>query len=183
MRGVINIATRQEICRPLESPNDPGVSDPEWLSGFENSLDQYLFIRSRQSYWRMIFKQHDPHAQPRAKVELPVGTNFILYAKGKDNKFAVFEDDGTTGYLYLYHPVQHRVIRHLHLYDRSSSVEVYPEDVRVLWSSDMCKCGVVIWNKIRGIIDLSQEREGRVWLENRNTPGIGDRDWLNGFET
>jgi hypothetical protein len=59
---------------------------------------------------------------------------------------------------------------------------VVPEDVRVVWSQDLQKCGVIIWNQFRGVIDLANDREGRVWLEDRNTPGIGDAMWLDGFD-
>jgi len=38
-----------------------------------------------------------------------------------------------------------------------------------------------IWGKMRGIIDLASGGEGRVWMENRDTPGIGDQKWLAGF--
>ena len=50
-----------------------------------------------------------------------------------------------------------------------------------MWSEDGTKCGVAIWDKMRGIIDVASDREGRVWLENRDTPGIADREWLKGF--
>jgi hypothetical protein len=107
--------------------------------------------------------------------------DFIVDAEGPEGLSCVFEDDGETGYLYLYNPGKREVVRHLHIYDRSPKIEVAPDDVRVVWSTDHQKCGVIIWGKIRGIIDVSSGREGRVWMESRDTPGIGDADWLNGF--
>ena len=38
------------------------------------------------------------------------------------------------------------------------------------------------YGQMRGIIDLRKRREGRAWLENRDTPGINDPQWLRGFE-
>ncbi len=108
--------------------------------------------------------------------------DFIVDNTRPDGLAGVFEDDGETGYLYIYKPETGEILRHLHLYDRSEEVNVTADDVRVLWSADLNKCGVVIWGKMRGIIDLKTEQEGRVWLENRKTPGIGDRNWLAGFD-
>lgn len=108
---------------------------------------------------------------------------FVTEAKGPRGIFAVFEDDGETGYLYLYEPGAREVFRHLHVYDRSSTLAILEQDVRVVWADDFSKCGVRIWGEMRGIIELSTGREGRVWLESRDTPGIGDPDWLRGFST
>jgi hypothetical protein len=59
---------------------------------------------------------------------------------------------------------------------------VVPEDVGVVWSADGAKCGVIIWEKMRGIIDRLKNQEGRVKLDKRETPGIGDKEWLKGFD-
>ena len=83
--------------------------------------------------------------------------------------------------MYVYQPDEKRILRHLHLYDRSADLKVAENDVIVVWSADKSKCGVVIWGKMRGIIDLASGREGRVWIDSRDTPGIGDAEWLAGF--
>jgi len=107
---------------------------------------------------------------------------FIKEAPGPPGLFGVFEDDGRTGYLYLYEPDGRGIVTHLGIYDRSPDLNVSEEDVEVEWSTDLSKCGVRIWGQMRGIIDLALKREGRVLLENRNTPGIGDSEWLDGFD-
>ena len=106
---------------------------------------------------------------------------FIVEEPGPPGLFGVLEDDGTTGYLYLYAEVG-GIKRHLHVYNRSEALAPTEEDVFVVWSRDLQKCGVVIWSKMRGIIDLSRNLEGRMWMETRDTPGIRDAEWLAGFE-
>jgi len=54
-------------------------------------------------------------------------------------------------------------------------------DVRVTWSPDGTKVGVAIWGGMCGIIDMANNQEGRVVLENRETPPISDREWLAVF--
>ncbi len=108
-------------------------------------------------------------------------SEFMAEAAGPPGLFGVFEDDGETGYLYLYEPGGREVFQHLHIYDRTPNVPVQEKDVRVVWSEDLSKVGVQIWGKMRGIINLATGQEGRVWIEDRNTPGIGDREWLKGF--
>lgn len=114
-------------------------------------------------------------------MECKDADQFVAEAAGPQGLFGVFEDDGETGYLYLYEPCGREVFRHLHVYDRARNLPVQAHDVRVMWSEDFSKVGVQIWGKMRGIINLATDQEGRVWLENRNTPGIGDSEWLKGF--
>ena len=104
-----------------------------------------------------------------------------MEAEGPPRLIGVFEDDGETGYLYLYEPGGREVFRHVHVYDRTSDLPIKPTDISISWSDDLTKCGVMIWDKMRAIIDLPSGREGRVWLENRETPGIDDGEWLRGF--
>lgn len=112
------------------------------------------------------------------------GTNtgdFIKEAPGPSGLVGVFEDDGETGYLYLYEPEGPGVMRHLHIYDRTPELNIAGRDVEIEWSEDQTKCGVRIWGKMRGIINLTSGEDGRVWLTNPNTPGISDAQWMKGF--
>jgi len=181
MRGIIELANNRETSLSLHSHDSPGITDADLLEGFNNYLDVTRFIRARQRYWKEIVKKHEPNAQPTPEKQTPIETNFVCDARGPDFQFAVFEDDGTTGYLYLYVSDKNRVLQHLHIYDRSSELLVAKEDVEVVWSEMYNKCGVAIWGKMRGIIDVRTGQEGRVWLQNRETPGIGDVEWLSGF--
>ena len=108
--------------------------------------------------------------------------DFIVDKAGPNGFVCVFEDDGETGYLYLYEPEGDGVIKHLQIYDAAKDLNVSEQDVKVVWSSDEKKCGVIIWGGLRGIIDLERNREGRAKLESRESPPIDDREWLRGFE-
>lgn len=119
----------------------------------------------------------------RTGKQISEPTDFIIDQAGPSGLFGVFEDDGETGYLYLYEPEGAGVVKHLQIYNSSMALGVKPEDVQVVWSSDGQKCGVVIWNGFRGIIDLTRNEEGRVKLTSRQSPPINDPKWLEGFDT
>jgi hypothetical protein len=106
---------------------------------------------------------------------------FIKEAAGPPGLFAVFEDDGETGCLYLYEPGSREVFHHLHTYDRNPDLTVHEQDVRIVWSEDLSKVGVQIWGVMRGIINLATGEDCRVRVEKRDTPGIVDSGWLSGF--
>lgn len=108
-------------------------------------------------------------------------SDFIKEAPGPSGLFGVFEDDGETGYLYLYEPEGQGVTRHLHIYNRTPELDVTEADVEVEWSADQTKCGVRVWGKMRGIINVASGQEGRVMLASRSSPGIGDAEWMKGF--
>lgn len=184
MRGIINVANEREaeVSVQLKDRASPAITDPDWLKGFDNYMDENQFIRARQRYWKEMVKEHKPDAQPLPEDQTPIQTNFILHASGPNKTSAVFEDDGKTGYLYLYSLIEQTVMRSLHVYDRSLSLDVASEDVQVMWAAKGTKCGVAIWHKMRGIIYLASGGEGRVRMENRDTPGIGDKEWLQGFD-
>jgi hypothetical protein len=182
MRGIIDIIRNQQVAVPMENPASPAVTDPEWLRGFDKYMDQEQFIRTRQRFWKQKVREYEPEVQPRPDEETPIETNFIVFDGGIDDLFAVFEDDGDTGYLYVLDTAKQDILQYLQIYDRAKALNVSPEDVRVAWSEDGSKCGVLIWNKMRGIADRVRNREGRVKLEDRESPGIDDEEWLKGFE-
>lgn len=107
---------------------------------------------------------------------------FVGDSTGPDEYACFFEDDGESGYLYVSDRRKNEIIRHLQIYTNSAALGVRDADVQVVWSSDGKKCGVLIWGGMRGVIDLEKGREGRVLLESRATPPIGDSEWLSGFE-
>jgi hypothetical protein len=179
MRGILDVVSDRSIVSKLTSHDSPGVADLDWLKGFDDYLNQEEFIRARQRYWKE--RVEGMNIVPLSAEQTPVQTNFIVYEPCSRKAFAVFEDEGETGYLYVYSPKEQTILRYLHVYDRSEQVNVTREDVQVAWSQDGLKCGVIIWEKMRGIIDLNKDYPGRVWLENRNTPGVDDPEWLSGF--
>lgn len=107
---------------------------------------------------------------------------FIVQSEGPEGVVGLFEDDGQTGYLYICKAAGEGITRHVRVYVRSPELNVQADDVQVEWSRNLEKCGVKIWGKLRAIIDLHSRQEGRVLLESKITPGIGDASWLEGFD-
>lgn len=181
MRGVIDIKSNREIASPLDSSEAPAITDSDWLEGFESYLDRQTFIQARQRFWKEELRKREGPLSVRIETESPVETNFVVYAGGPPLLFGIFEDDGDTGYLYVLDRVEQKILQRLQIYDDARRLSVSSEDVQVTWSEGGSKCGVLIWNEMRGIIDLAGKREGRVKLESRGTRGIADSEWLKGF--
>ncbi len=179
MRGIMDVSNGREILAPLEDRHSPAITDNEWLSIFDNYLNKDEFVRARQRYWKEEVRKRVPDLESRPEEATPIQTKFIVFDKTPSGIFAVLEDDGETGYLYVY--TGQTILRNLHVYNRSKGVDVSRTDVRTLWSENGTKCGVMIWGKMRGIVDLKKELPGRVWLESYDTPGIDDKEWLRGF--
>jgi hypothetical protein len=106
---------------------------------------------------------------------------FVGDTTGPDEFVGFFEDDGETGYLYVSDRRSNEIVKHLQIYQDSTKLAVREEDVKVVWSKDGTKCGVLIWGGMRGIIDLKKNLEGRIMLNARNAPAIDDPEWLRGF--
>ena len=104
---------------------------------------------------------------------------FIVDAEGPPGLFGVFEDDGETGYLYLYRPdspIEHA----LFIYNRAD-LGIEPSDVEVVWSRDRAHVGVRILDEMRGIVEVATKRDVRAPFRKRDAPGIVDHEWLAAF--
>src|SRR5258708_13633736 len=89
--------------------------------------------------------------QPTATLE----TWFLVVAvDSHGERAAVFEDEGETGYLYVFSLRAASVQTHVHVYDRSDALQMTKDSVEVLWPTDESKCAVRIWATLRAIIDL-----------------------------
>jgi hypothetical protein len=183
MRAVLDVGNKDEELCLIETPASPAIQAPDMVSLFPEYVDRKRFLEARKRYWKnaLIQARHDlPISdQPTSLLE----TSFLVAALDSHReRAAVFEDEGETGYLYVYSLGAAAVQRHVHIYDRSDALQVAKDSVDVLWSTDESKCAVIIWGQLRGIIDLRMRTEGRAWLENRDSPGISDPKWLRGFE-
>lgn len=100
-----------------------------------------------------------------------------------DGIFCFFEDDGETGYLYLYEPYGAGILDHLHIYSNPQKLGlgIKESDIDVVWSSDGSKCGVKLWGKFYGIFDLATNQKMSVSVDSRHTPPIQDPTLLRGF--
>jgi hypothetical protein len=110
-----------------------------------------------------------------------VNEGFIVDGAGPEGLSCVFEDDGETGYLYVYEEHGKGILKHLQIYSRAENLNVHESDVHVMWSADGTKCGVTLWGGFRGIIDIKNEREVSTRVTHRHSPSITDQQWLNGF--
>ena len=183
MRAILNVSGKDEEVCSLETLDSPAIAVTGTTSAFPEYLDRKNFLEARTQYWKNALIQAHPDLQiPNQPISL-LETRFIVSAlDSHGERAAVFEDEGETGYLYLYSVGAAAVQTHVHIYDLNNTLQITKENVDVLWSTDESKCAARIWGQLRGIIDLRLRREGRAWLENRETPGISDTEWLRGFE-
>ena len=106
---------------------------------------------------------------------------FIIDSAREDGLFCYFEDDGETGYLYLYEEDGAGIIDHLHIYDDPEQIGVTEDDIEVVWSKNQGKCGVKIWGNFYGIFDLDSNKKISMTVEGRETAPISDPALLEGF--
>lgn len=172
MRAVINVNTGVEFesCSKRESEGSA------WERDFDEYLDVPIFLRARQLYWK---RMADPEGGELPETE--AATSKFVRHERCNGLAAVFEDDGETGYLYLYDRERHSIRDHVQAYDDSLSLGVLPRDVKVIWASACSKCAISIFGAIRAIIDVRANRTGRAKLTNRSSAGIADKAWLSGF--
>src|SRR5579884_3772039 len=108
---------------------------------------------------------------------------FVENSSGPEGYSAVFEatagdQEGTPsgGYLYVCNSTNAEIIRSLEIY-KHSACELRESDVQVFWSSDLTKCGVSIWGRMRGVIDIAKNREITAPLDNPDSPAITAPEW------
>jgi len=108
---------------------------------------------------------------------------YMIDAGNNEGLFGVFEDDGDTGYLYLYKPEGEGIIDHLHIYSNPEKrgLNIKKKDVEVVWSDDKTKCGVKVWGRLFGIFDLASNQKVSVSIQERDTQPIQDPQLLKGF--
>lgn len=183
MRAILEVDGKTKKVRSIETPNSPAIPAADTAHVFTEYLDRKNFLEARKRYWKTALIQARPDLPVSGQATSLLETNFLVAAlDSRGSRAAVFEDEGETGYLYLYSVDSGTIQKHVHVYDRSAALQIAKDSVDVLWSTDESKCAVRIWGQLRGIIDLQTKKEGRAWLENEDTPGISDREWLCGFE-
>jgi hypothetical protein len=182
MRAILDIDGKNEQVCSLETPDSPIIEIPA-MTFFPEYLDRKAFLAARKRYWKAALIQAHPDLRISDQPTSLLQTRFLVAALDSSaERAAVFEDDGETGYLYVYFFRADAVQTHVHVYDHTEALQITKDSVDVLWSTDESKCAVRIWGQLRAIIDFKMGKEGRAWLENRDTPGIKDPEWLRGFE-
>ena len=108
-------------------------------------------------------------------------SEFIVEKENAGGRCCFFEDDGETGYFYVYRSDGAEILDHLHIYNCSEKIGVEEGDVEVVWSRDGDKCGVKVWGNFYGIFDLDSETKLGCIIENRQTLPLQDTTMLSGF--
>lgn len=79
-------------------------------------------------------------------------TDFFLSSPGPGNLSAIFEDDGETGYLYLYRegaPSGQGILNAVHVYDREQCPTVTITDIQLGWNAGQTACWVRVGDVYR----------------------------------
>ena len=98
-------------------------------------------------------------------------TDFIVDSGNGNGLFCFFEDDGETGYFYLYEPEGRGVIDHIQIYRNSEVASVREQDVSVSWTADGKKCAVRVWDGIFGIFDVDKKKKyGSLLIDKMSKP-------------
>ena len=86
----------------------------------------------------------------------------------------IFEDDGTTGYLYAYDRSGHgSILDAVHIYNVASTTDGNQDsDIDFRWSADGLKVGLLINERLHALIDF----ESRAAYSRSNSPPPG-RAW------
>ena len=183
MRATLDLEGNDEQVCSLETPDSPAIQAKNATSVFPQYLDRKSFLEARKLYWKTaLLKARPDLVLPNQPTSLLETRFLVVEMNSRRTQAAVFEDEGETGYLYVYSVETGTIQSHVHIYDQSAALQITKESVDVLWASDETKCAVSIWGQMRGVIDLRAKKEGRAWLESRDTPGISDKEWLKGFE-
>lgn len=182
MRAVLGLTKGEQTTCTLENLESQAIEAEGLVSLFPEYVDRKRFLTARKRYWQGVLKETHPEAQlSDAPVNL-LGTSFLVACSdSRVDRAAVFEDDGETGYLYLYSRGASSVQIYVHVYDRSKMVRPSKEDIEVLWSNDESKCAVRISGRFHGVIDVSTGQAIRSWMTSPATPGITDQGWLRAF--
>lgn len=106
---------------------------------------------------------------------------FVVERGNNEGLFCFFEDEGETGYFYLYEPNGDGIIDHLHIYSYPLDFKITKKDVEVVWSKDNTKCGVKLWGKFFGIFDLASNQKISISVKDKETPPITNPVLLVGF--
>lgn len=205
MRGIIDLRHGRHALSRLEHRSSVAIADVEWLSGFsarwpvarevsaqmptdDTPITAVEAATDRGRHWRRVAAALDAGSpdgegsREPASAAPEVAELFVAASGGPPPFAAFFEDNGETGDLYVSNRATHQIVRHVQVYTTSGALNVTERDVQVVWSDDGMKCGVVIWDGLRAIIDFANGFSGREFIADRNTRPISDPGWLRGFD-
>lgn len=83
-------------------------------------------------------------------------SGFIKELEGSKGIFCVFEDDGETGYVYIYIPRENKIVTNAHVYTRSSTLQPTQDDIRIIWFTDNSKCSVYLFDQLQATLKYNK---------------------------
>ncbi len=90
--------------------------------------------------------------QDQTGIKTPSDATILLSAPGPDELFAVFEDDGETGYLYVYQQGAEPgrgILGAVHVYNKAQCPRVRSSDIHLGWNASQTACWVRVGDVYR----------------------------------
>jgi hypothetical protein len=149
-----------------------------------SELSYEEFARAREEYWREEARNGGKHSVPPQNERVPIGkdsSSFMLYAPGPEGIFAIFEDDDTAGWFYLYGAKPKKILKCAQIYCRTNVV-VDEDVVDIGWAIDGSVCGLAVWGEFRAFLGVSNDLEMRKPVMDSEERGIPASEWPAGFD-
>jgi hypothetical protein len=107
-----------------------------------NCPDEKTFIRLRQRYWKTMVKHYHPEIIIQNEEENLLETNFIKMIPISALRYAIFEDEGETGYVYLLDTLEGAIVAHFHVYNASQVDRPKTRDIQMTWNAGQGKISI-----------------------------------------
>ena len=148
-----------------------------------SELSREDFVRARAQYQRDATKaENGPAAELASETQATERDgSFMLYSPGPGSTFAVFEDDTETGWFYLYEATQQKILKAVHIYERSL-VTIDEDIVDMGWAVNGSVCGLAIWGEFRAFLGVTNGVQLLKVLKDSEERGIPVSEWPTGFE-
>jgi hypothetical protein len=149
-----------------------------------SALSYEEFVRARKLHWQQEARNAGKETAPpenRALLTEEKDSNFMLYAPGPDEVFAVFEDSDETGWFYLYSAKQRAILKCAHIYNRANVI-VDEDVVDIGWAVDGSACGLAVWGEFRAFLGFLKDLEVQKPVMDAEERGIPASDWPPGFD-
>ena len=148
----------------------------------KNELTYEDFVGARKLFWMQEARnERSDVVLPKFEEVEPRDSSFILSSPGSNGILAVFEDDGETGWFYLYEARQKKILQATHIYNHSN-VAVLADEVDIGWAANDSACGLAVFGQFRAFLAVSGNLALRKPVLSDDEDGIPEQEWPRGFE-